>query len=64
MKNEKSEKPKVSLPIPKPSNNWLEEFDCNAPASRRVRGSTDQSELTKKSTHEKYASDRDKYRRR
>lgn len=50
--------------IPKPSNNWLAEFDTKRSTSSRVNGATDMGDLTKKPTHEKYQGDRDKYRRK
>ena len=65
--NKKTKVTIVSEPsksIPKPSNNWLEEFDTRRSTSSRVNGSTDMSDLKKKPTHEKYQGDRDKYRRK
>lgn len=56
----------VNAPIPKPSNNWLEEFDVNVPSARANKRNTsfDLTELPKRPLHEKYASDKGKFRRR
>lgn len=69
MKNDKpTEAKKIKrLPIPKPSNNWLEEFDCNKSSVKRIskEDSVCKVESLKKiDIAEKYRSNRGDFKRR
>jgi hypothetical protein len=62
----KKEDEKVKEKIPKPSNNWLETFDCNESVVKRIpKGDNCKlSSLKKRSVAEKYRSNRGDIRRK